>query len=29
LLYHYLVLLSAKDFSLSDVIETLSKRHRL
>ena len=29
LLYHYLVLLSAKDFSLSDVIETLRKRHQL
>jgi phosphoribosyl-ATP pyrophosphohydrolase/phosphoribosyl-AMP cyclohydrolase len=29
LLYHYLVLLSAKDFSLSDVIETLSERHQL
>lgn len=26
LLYHYLVLLSAKDFSLNDVVEVLSNR---
>lgn len=28
LMYHYLVLLAAKNYSLSDVIEVLEKRHR-
>jgi phosphoribosyl-ATP pyrophosphohydrolase/phosphoribosyl-AMP cyclohydrolase len=27
LMYHYLVLLAAKDFSLNDVLEVLKKRH--
>ena len=28
LMYHYLVLLTAKGFSLSDVVSVLQKRHK-